>query len=72
MDTRTGQIHNSLADALAAGVPEKHLVTGPLEALKELSTLVKRRNLAEGVRKRRARRNAKNAQAAASRKANRR
>jgi hypothetical protein len=38
MDTRTGQIYDSREEAEAAGVPERYLVTGTREALKELQT----------------------------------
>jgi hypothetical protein len=67
MDTRSGEIYPS---ALAAGVPEKRLVTGSREALEPLSRLVKRRNAAH-AKKQKARARAKREQQAASRKANR-
>jgi hypothetical protein len=44
MDTRTGQIYDSREEAVAAGVPDEHLVTGDRKALEGLSRLVKRRN----------------------------
>lgn len=76
MDTRTGQIYDSLSEAVAAGVPEQHLVTGDRSALEPLSRLIQRRNAAREAqppcRSARARAKAKRAIAAASRKRNRR
>jgi hypothetical protein len=77
MDTRTGQTYNSLAAALAAGVPAEHLVTGPAPAIEKLSRLVvedreRRRTGWTAPRAARALRKAKRAQQRASRKANRR
>ncbi len=72
MDTRTGQIYDSREEAVAAGVPEEHLVTGERTALEGLSRLVKRRNAQERKSKRDRQRKAKREMQAASRKANRR
>jgi hypothetical protein len=41
MDTRTGDIYNTLDEAKAAGVPDEHLVTGPRPALERLSAMIK-------------------------------
>jgi hypothetical protein len=41
MDTRTGQIYDSIEDAKAAGVPDDSLVTGNRAALERLSALIK-------------------------------
>lgn len=43
MDTRTGEIYESIAAAEKAGVPREHLVTGQREALERLSAMIKER-----------------------------
>jgi hypothetical protein len=43
MDDRTGQIYNTRSEAIAADVPEDHLVTGPRAALERLSAMIKER-----------------------------
>jgi hypothetical protein len=43
MDDRTGQIYSTRSEAIAAGVPEEHLVTGPHKALQRLSAMIKER-----------------------------
>ena len=65
MDTRTGEMYPTKADALAAGVPEARIVTGPAPALRKLSAMVKSRN------RRNAERKARRQQQQRSRKVNR-
>lgn len=36
MDTRTGEIYATIDEAKAAGVPDRHLVSGTREALDDL------------------------------------
>jgi len=43
MDTRTGDIYETLDEAKAAGVTDEHLVTGSRKALEELSAMIKQR-----------------------------
>jgi hypothetical protein len=71
MDTRTGQIYDTRDAAEAAGVPAEHIVTGPRQALEELSRHVKRHNGVVDRRKRNATRKAARERQAASRKRNR-
>lgn len=43
MDDRTGLIYSTHHEAIAAGVPEEHIVTGPRAALERLSAMIKER-----------------------------
>lgn len=41
MDTRNGDIYRSMAEAIRAGVPEDHIVTGTPAAINDLSARIR-------------------------------
>ena len=75
MDTRSGQIYDSREAAVAAGVPDQHLVTGDRAALEPLSRLITReavRRARQAKKRSASAKAAKRAMQAKSRKRNRR